>query len=175
MTEPDWIEGVKGVWQTVGMASQAELAMRLLVAFVLTFGLGFERQLRGSPAGDRTFALIGVATAVIGALSENNAPNALAGAVTGVGFIGAGLTFRQSINDHQVVRGITTGAAILAAAGIGAAAGEGQFVVAGVATVLVVLVLEIRYVPILSYLDARRWQSRFRADDELGPPHRDDQ
>jgi putative Mg2+ transporter-C (MgtC) family protein len=92
--------------------------------------------------------------------------------VTGVGFIGAGLTFRQSINDHQVVRGITTGAAILAAAGIGAAAGEGLFLLAVVATVVVVLALEIRYLPVLSYLDARRWQPRFRADDEL--PHHDD-
>jgi putative Mg2+ transporter-C (MgtC) family protein len=157
------------------VSGQADLAVRLLVAFALTFGLGFERQLRGSPAGDRTFALIGVATAVIGALSEKNAPNALAGAVTGVGFIGAGLTFRQSINDHQVLRGITTGAAILAAAGIGAAAGEGLFIVAVVATVLVVLVLEIRHLPVLWYLDARRWQPRFRADDDLGTARSDDQ
>ncbi|MBV9312636.1 MAG: MgtC/SapB family protein [Pseudonocardia sp.] len=146
--------------------AQADLALRLLVAFALTFGLGFERQLRGSSAGDRTFALIGVSTAVIGVLSEKGAPNALAGAVTGVGFIGAGLTFRESIKDHQVLRGITTGAAILAAAAIGAAAGEGYFLVAVVATALVLLVLEIRYLPALRHLDARRWQGYVRSDEE---------
>jgi putative Mg2+ transporter-C (MgtC) family protein len=146
---------------------QVDSALRLLVAFALTYALGFERQLRGSPAGDRTFALIGVATAVIGTLSEHNAPNALAGAVTGVGFIGAGLTFRQSINEHQVVRGVTTGAAILAASAIGAAAGEGLFLVATLATVLVLLALEIGHLPLLRALDARRWQSRFRSDEQL--------
>jgi putative Mg2+ transporter-C (MgtC) family protein len=143
------------------------VGLRLLVAFGLTFALGFERQLRGSPAGDRTFALIGVATAVIGALSSRDAPNALAGAVTGVGFIGAGLTFRQSINDREVVRGVTTGAAIFAASAIGAAAGQGMFLVAVIATVLTLLALELAHCPVLRYLDARRWQSRFQPDARL--------
>lgn len=111
-----------------------QLALRLLVAFGLTFVLGYERQLRGSPAGDRTFSLIGVATGVIGALSANNAPNALAGAVTGIGFIGGGLVFHQAMRNHQVVRGVTTAAAIFATAAIGAAAGEGKFDLAAVAT-----------------------------------------
>jgi putative Mg2+ transporter-C (MgtC) family protein len=136
-------------FETVMVIAQVDVALRLLVAFGLTFALGFERQLRGSPAGDRTFALIGVATAVIGTLSEHNAPNALAGAVTGVGFIGAGLTFRQNVNERQVLRGVTTGAAILAASAIGAAAGEGLFLVATVATALVLLALEIGHLPLL--------------------------
>jgi putative Mg2+ transporter-C (MgtC) family protein len=147
--------------------TEVEVGVRLIVAFGLTFALGFERQLRGSPAGDRTFGLIGVATAVIGALSSRDAPNALAGAVTGVGFIGAGLTFRQSINARQVVRGVTTGAAIFAASAIGAAAGEGMFLVAVTATVLTLLALEIAHCPGLRYLDARRWQSRFTPDAQL--------
>ena len=62
-------------------AAWTETAVRLLVAFGLTFALGFERLLRGSPAGDRTFSLIGVGAAVIGVLSQKAAPNALAGAV----------------------------------------------------------------------------------------------
>jgi len=86
--------------------------VRLLVTFGLTFALGFERQLRGSPAGNRTFSLIGLGAAVIGLLSESVAPNALAGAVTGVGFIGAGLVFRQKTGRSQVVRGVTTASAI---------------------------------------------------------------
>jgi uncharacterized membrane protein YhiD involved in acid resistance len=42
------------------------LLVRLMVAFALTFALGFERELRGSLAGDRTFSLIGIASAVLG-------------------------------------------------------------------------------------------------------------
>jgi len=100
------------------------VAIRLVVAFVLTYVLGFERQLRGSPAGDRTFSLIGLGAAVVGVLAENGAPNALAGAVTGIGFIGGGLVFRQGYGNGEIVRGVTTAAAIFATAAIGAAAGE---------------------------------------------------
>ena len=140
------------------------LALRLLVAFGLTYLLGFERQLRGSPAGDRTFSLIGLGTAVIGVLAENGAPNALAGAVTGIGFIGGGLVFRQDLAGGEVVRGVTTAAAIFATAAIGAAAGEGRLFVAALATALVLLSLELQHVPGLRFLDARRWQSRFAQD-----------
>jgi len=144
-----------------------QTAVRLLVAFGLTFALGFERLLRGSPAGDRTFSLIGVGAAVIGVLSQKAEPNALAGAVTGIGFIGGGLVFRQSIGDSQVVKGVTTAAAIFASAALGAAAGEGQLALAAMATALVIFCLELQHIPALQVLDARHWQHRF-ADDK--PP-----
>ena len=57
----------------------------MAVAFALTFALGYERELRGSPAGDRTFSLIGTASAVLGNLAGAGSPNAIAGAVTGIG------------------------------------------------------------------------------------------
>lgn len=145
-----------------------DIIVRVLVAFGLTFVLGFERELRGSSAGDRTFSLIGVGTAVIGVLSAQGAPNILTGAVTGVGFIGAGLLFRQTGADIGVVHGITTAATILAAAGIGAVAGEGELTLAAIATGLVLLALEIRYIPFVRVLDARRWADRFKSDTD---PH----
>jgi len=58
----------------------------------------------------------------------------LAGAITGIGFLGGGLVYRQASGSQQVVRGITTAAAIFAAAAIGASAGQGRLLVAGVAT-----------------------------------------
>jgi putative Mg2+ transporter-C (MgtC) family protein len=162
------------------------LVGRLLLAFVLTFVLGFERQVRGSSAGDRTFAMVGVAGGVIGIFAGLNAPTALAGAVTGVGFIGAGLLFRSSpppgsgtgaqdrhtANRIAVLHGVTTAAAIVVAAMIGAAAGEGLPQVAIAATVLVLISLELRYIPFLRVLDARRWSHYFQNDDDphLRPP-----
>lgn len=145
---------------------QTDIVIRILVAFVLTFALGFEREIRGSAAGDRTFSLIGVCTSVIGVLSAQGAPTIMTGAVTGVGFIGAGLLFRQTEHDIGIVHGITTAATILAAAGIGAVAGEGELTLATLATGLVLLTLEIRYIPVLRVLDARRWADRFRSDTD---------
>ncbi|MGI5242370.1 MgtC/SapB family protein [Dactylosporangium sp. CA-139066] len=163
------------------------LVGRLFVSFALTFALGYERELRGSTAGDRTFALVGIAGGVIGLLAEKNAPTALAGAITGVGFIGAGLLFRQnppqntaqdpiapatrggrSTSQLATLHGVTTAATILAAAVIGACAGEGLILVATGATVLVLLTLELRYIPLLRRLDAGRFADRFTSDDE---PH----
>ena len=142
--------------------------VHFVVAAALTYALGFERDLRGSPAGDRVFSLIGVGTGIVGVLAVHGAPTALQGALTGIGFIGAGLVFRQELGRLQRVRGLTTAAAIFAAAAIGAAAGEGRLLLATVATFVALLVLELRYIQVLSLLDGRRWASRFR-DDEAPP------
>jgi putative Mg2+ transporter-C (MgtC) family protein len=140
----------------------------LAVAVGLTYALGFERALRGAPAGDRVFALIGAGAGVVGIIAAHGAPNALAGAITGIGFIGGGLVFRQAVGRNHVVVGLNTAAAIFAAAGIGAAAGQGRVLVAGFATALALLVLEIRHIRVLNMLDGRRWSGRFSDDD--APP-----
>jgi putative Mg2+ transporter-C (MgtC) family protein len=150
-------------------ATDGELVIRLLVAFGLSYLLGFERQLRGSPAGDRTFSLIGIGTALIGVLSQSSAPNALAGAVTGIGFIGGGLIFRQNLGQGAVVRGVTSAAAIFAVAAIGAAAGEGRLLLATVGAGLVLVCLEVQHIPGLRSFDAHRWQHRFSPDGSMFP------
>jgi len=149
------------------VAVNASELVHLVVAGALTFALGFERDLRGAGAGERVFALIGIGAGVVGILAAHGAPAALTGALTGVGFIGAGLVFRQE--QPHIVRGLTTAASILAAVAIGAAAGEGQLLVATAATALVLLVLEGRYLRVLRVLDSRRWASRFRQDESAMP------
>jgi putative Mg2+ transporter-C (MgtC) family protein len=150
-------------------------AGHLAVAVALTYALGFERDLRGAPTGDRVFALIGAGAGVVGIIAAHGAPNALAGAITGIGFIGGGLLYRrQTTGKDQVLMGITTAAAIFAAAGIGAAAGQGRLLVATVATLLALFVLEIRHIKVLSYLDGRRYAGRFGSEyadteDETDP------
>lgn len=138
----------------------------LAVAVALTYLLGFERDVRGAPTGDRVFALVGAGAGVIGIIASHGAPNALAGAVTGIGFIGGGLVFRQAVGKQQVVMGITTAAAIFAAAAIGLAAGQGRLIVATMATVLSLFVLEIRHIRWLNFLDGRHWTRYFPDDNE---------
>ena len=138
----------------------------LAVAVALAYLLGFERDVRGAPTGDRVFALVGAGAGVVGIIATHGAPNALAGAITGIGFIGGGLVFRQALGAQQVVMGITTAAAIFAAAGIGAAAGQGRLLVAAMATALALFVLEIRHIRWLSMLDGRRWAKYFPDDSK---------
>jgi putative Mg2+ transporter-C (MgtC) family protein len=144
--------------------TEVELITRVTVGWALTFLLGFERAVRGAPAGDRTFSLVGAGTALIGTLSISS-PAVLGGAVTGIGFIGGGLCFRQAAQDKEILHGITTAASIFAAAAIGAAAGVGHVELAAVSTAAVFVSLEIRHLPVFRVLDARRWQPYFNHDD----------
>lgn len=148
-----------------------DLIGRIAVAFGLSFVIGFEREVRGGPAGDRTFALVGTAAAAIGVVAAVlSAGNAIAGVVTGVGFIGGALLFR---GEAGTVRGITSASAVLATATIGVLAGTGHLVVAAVTSAMVLLALELRYLPVLHYLDSRRYVGMVRSDeDPPGTPQR---
>src|ERR1700681_4046161 len=105
------------------------------LGFLLAFVVGFEREIRGSPAGDRTFALVGAATAALTAVLYKTSPQGLAGVITGIGFIGAGVVFHGA---NTFVRGVTTASAIFATAAIGVVIGSGHLVI-GVATCACVL------------------------------------
>lgn len=143
------------------------------LAFVLCYAVGFERALRGAPAGDRTYSLVGTAAAAVTAVTVGPAPQAIGGVVTGVGFIGAGLVLR---GDRGMIRGMTSAAAIFAATGIGVVAGTGHLWLAGFVALLAILDLELRHTPVLNRLDAHRYANRMaddtddRDDPEAVPP-----
>lgn len=146
------------------MTSEAALVGRVLTGFALAFVIGFERKLRGSPAGDRTFALVGTGTAALTAVTFATSPQAVAGAITGIGFIDAGIVFH---GRADLVKGLTTAAGIFSTAAIGIVVGSGHFVIGVVTTAVVVLTLELRYIPGLGLLDARRYEERFRSDHDV--------
>lgn len=147
------------------MPDQWALAARILIGAALAYAIGFERGLRGSPAGDRTFALVGLAATAVTAVTVRSSPQAIAGAVTGVGFIGAGVVFHT---ENTFVKGITTASAIFVTAGLGVVVGTGHLLVGCLTAAVVLLILEVRYLPVLHYLDARRYSGRFESDSD--PP-----
>ncbi|HEV2993183.1 MAG TPA: MgtC/SapB family protein [Acidimicrobiia bacterium] len=154
------------------MPSELELIGRVALAFGLSFAIGFERELRRGPAGDRTYALIGTAAAAISTIAvSKSAGNAIAGVVTGVGFIGAALVFRQAAGT---LRGITSAAAVLATTSIGVVAGAGYPLLALATAGIVLFLLELRFLPGLSMLDARRYRGSLAGDDDPPRPGRRD-
>jgi putative Mg2+ transporter-C (MgtC) family protein len=144
-----------------------ELLARVGVGFALAYIFGFERQLRGSPAGDRTFALVGASAAAITAVAARTSPQAIAGVVTGIGFIGGGVVFHS---DGGTIRGITTAATIFASAAIGIVVGYGHLVLGVITAAGLLLTLELPHLPWLRRLDARNFASRFNNDPFLKPP-----
>lgn len=131
------------------LALLARLALGALIGFIV----GSERERRGSRAGDRTFALVALGAAGFTAVGVENFPSTaekvIAGIVTGVGFLGAGLIMKG--NGGHVV-GLTTAASIWATAAAGIYAGAGEPVMALGMGGIVLLVLETPYLPVLRRL-----------------------
>ena len=120
------------------------------------------------PAGDRTFALVGTGAPAITAVTIGTSPQAIAGVVTGIGFIGAGLMFRQ---DRGVLRGMTSAATIWAVAAIGVVSGSGHLALAVIVAALVLVGLELRQIPALRRFDARRYTAMVADDMADLPEH----
>jgi putative Mg2+ transporter-C (MgtC) family protein len=126
------------------------LVGRIALAAVLGGIIGYERELRGSTAGDRTFALVAVGAAGITALGVENFPasaeKVIAGVVTGVGFLGAGLIFR---GEQGMVRGLTTAASMWASAAVAVLVGASEIFIGVATSVLILVILEVEHLPVL--------------------------
>lgn len=149
-----------------------DLLGRIALAFGLAFVLGFERELRGAPAGDRTYALIGTSAAAVTAVCFTRSPQAIAGVLTGIGFIGAGMVFR---GQEGMLTGVTSAATLLGVVAIGIVSGSGHLWLAAAVAALIMVDLELRYVPLLRTLDGRRYTDRMKADEDMPdepPPER---
>lgn len=148
------------------MPGQEELALRLVGAFVVGILIGFERERRHKPAGLRTHALVGLGaalftiTGIYGFAAAGVPPSGAADParvaaqiVTGVGFIGGGIIFK----DQDRIRGLTTAASIWLTAGLGTGIGAGLYLLTAIGALLGLAGLKLnRLLP--------RWDA-----DEEGP------
>ncbi len=144
------LEGLRGLTGTVasnieGWRQVSELGLALLLSAIV----GLEREIRQKSAGLRTHTLVGVGAALFMLISKYGFNDVLepgrvivdpsrvaAQIVTGIGFLGAGIIFVR----RDAVRGLTTAAAIWVTAAIGACAGAGLPILAGIATAIYMLV-----------------------------------
>ena len=123
-----------------------EMVLRLLLAAALGAVIGYQRERAGKQAGLRTHILISSGAALIALVSiygfgsASDPARVAAGVVVGVGFLGAGVILHR---EGGIVAGLTTATTIWVMAGIGLAAGVGLYVVAAVATAIVLGVLVI--------------------------------
>jgi putative Mg2+ transporter-C (MgtC) family protein len=135
---------------------------RVALACAIAFAFGFERQLRGSPAGNRTFVLIGGTAAAVTAVAGIRSPQAVAGILTGIGFIGAGLVFIHG----ATIRGLTSAATVFAVSGIGIVLGYGHLYLGLFVGIVFMFMLELQHIPGLRFLDASTFAERFENDYE---------
>jgi uncharacterized membrane protein YhiD involved in acid resistance len=153
--EPDCWSGSEHGWLWAAAGESAKRASRIVtvnasidqsaislgMATLTGASIGFERQWRQRMAGLRTNTLVavGAASFVIfaGLFPDEGSPTRVAAqVVSGIGFLGAGIIFREGLH----VTGLNTAATLWCSAAVGLLAGSGHPLHAALATVFVVLV-----------------------------------
>lgn len=131
-------------------ALDADVGVRLLVAAALGGVVGLEREVSDQAAGLRTHIAVALGASLFGVIStlgfvefdrlradstlQADVTRVASSVVVGIGFLGAGLIFRQGSN----VRNLTTAASLWTVAAIDLASGVGDVTTAAVATAVLV-------------------------------------
>lgn len=123
------------------MHSLLDMTINLSAALLLGGLIGFERQWRQRLAGLRTNTLVCLGAAIFvvfaGLFEDELSPTRVAAqVVSGIGFLGAGVIFKEGLN----VRGLNTAATLWCSAAIGVLAGAGAIWHAAVATAMIIFV-----------------------------------
>lgn len=112
--------------------------IKIASATILGYLIGVERELHGKVVGTRTISLIAIGSALYVLMSPTIAggdnSRIIAQVVSGIGFLGAGIIFKEGAN----VRGLTTAATVWCAAAVGGLCGFGMYAEALLGTVAIV-------------------------------------
>ena len=133
---------------------ELNVAIKLLAALVIGAVIGLERTYHGRAAGFRTLGLVCLGSALLmtyAVWQVRLAPpgisgDALAGpqrvvqgVMTGIGFLGGGVIFRQGLT----VRGLTTAATVWVTAALGLLIGAGFWSAVGISLVAILFTLSV--------------------------------
>jgi len=135
---------------------ECDFGRRLLFSVVFGGIIGWERRQADRPAGIRTMALVSLGSCIFticSAFAFESGPMAwdasrVAAAIpSGVGFLGAGLIFKDQSKDRVTgetthsVHGLTTAASVWLSAAVGIAAGGERYFVATFSVAIILLML----------------------------------
>lgn len=121
-----------------------DIVTKLGLALLIGTVIGAEREYKNKSAGLRTLILICLGSTLFTMLSaalgaDNETGRIASNIVTGIGFLGAGAIMREGLT----VSGLTTASSIWVTAALGMAVGAGEFYLATLAAVIVLLVLTV--------------------------------
>jgi putative Mg2+ transporter-C (MgtC) family protein len=142
------MHAIRAEFVDLGDAAQAAtICFRLILAAVLAGMIGYERRLKGKPAGMRTHMLVALGASLfimaprLAGFEEAAASRIIQGLIAGIGFLGAGAIIKDQQGEH--VEGLTTAASIWMTAAIGMTAGMGRGATAIISTLLTLAVLAL--------------------------------
>lgn len=116
------------------------MLLKIIISLVLGLVIGLEREQHGKAVGVRTVSLITLGATLFCLMSPNilGGDNAriVAQVVSGIGFLGAGIIFKNGDEIH----GLTTATTIWTAAAVGCLVGVGMYPEAVIGTIAILIV-----------------------------------
>ena len=125
------------------------IVVKLLVSFLLGAFVGLDREKHGLDAGIRTYAAVCIGATLFTAVAAHlvsdvaAASRVIANIVTGVGFLGAGIIYRNS--SAGTSHGLTTAATVWCTAAVGVAVGLDMFIIAVVGSFALFFLLSLHH------------------------------
>lgn len=124
------------------------IVAQLFIALFLGAVIGYERETHGNAAGIRTYAAVTLGAALFTLVGIHSTDSTAAGRivaniVTGIGFLGAGIIYKDSVKGSTL--GLTTATSIWATAGVGVAVAYNMYLIALAATVAIYFLLALHH------------------------------
>lgn len=140
------------------------LSSKLIIALLLGGVIGYERERDNKDAGIRTYASICVGACLFMIIASHLTQDSSAIArvtasiITGIGFVGAGIIFKDTENRPK---GLTTSATIWCTAGVGIAIGLNMFIIAILAAAIIFFLLALNH-----FKWYKEWKKRTGSDSD---------
>lgn len=135
------------------------IIFQILYAVILGGFIGVEREKHSMAAGIRTYAAVCLGATVftligIGLADASASSRIISNIITGVGFIGAGIIFRNSNGKSS---GLTTAATVWSTAAVGVAVGVQLFLIATFSAIIIWFLLSLHH-----YMWFNKWVNAMR-------------
>lgn len=122
------------------------IVLKLITGTVLGGFIGYDRERRGIDAGIRTYAAVCLGATLFTSVAEHmedltSMSRIIANIVMGIGFLGAGIIYRN--NETNTSYGLTTAATLWCTAAVGVAVGLKMFIIALVAVFILYFLLSL--------------------------------
>ena len=136
--------------------TEITIILRTNLAILLGFAIAWERRAVGAPVRGRSIALATMTCAALTAISlevyGDEAARVVAGIVTGIGFLGAGMIIRSATGE---MRGQTSAAGLWTMSMVGITVGAGHVVLGVILTVMAYIIMAWDDWPIVTRLKQR--------------------
>jgi putative Mg2+ transporter-C (MgtC) family protein len=124
--------------------SQAWISLvKIILTYLLTFPVGWEREREAHSVGVRTFPIVAIASCgyvlLVISADPSSQSRVLQGLIAGIGFVGGGAILKEGAN----VRGTATAASIWGTGVVGAAVAMGRYEIAVILSALNFLTLKV--------------------------------